>query len=95
MFLVFLIMLAKNINQNQWNNCIISDMRYYSARDQHLFVQIEYFILLRFLDNSHWKLFYDRNEHANFSTKKQKTIDHIIKLSSSVIQEQDSYKMEI
>ena len=60
----------KNINQNQCNNCIIFDMRYHSATNEHLFVEIEYFILLRFLDNSHWELFYDRNDNcAIFSTK--------------------------
>ena len=61
---------SKNINQNQWSNCIISDMGYHSMTTKHLFKETDYFILLRFLDNSHWELFYDRNDnHAIFSTK--------------------------
>ena len=61
---------SKNINQNQWKNCIISDMGYHSITYEHLFEETECFILLRFLDNSHWELFYDRNDNcAIFSTK--------------------------
>ena len=60
----------KNINQNQWNNCIISDMGFHIATNKYLFEETEYFILLKFLDNSHWELFYDRNDNcAIFSTK--------------------------
>ena len=56
---------SKNVNQNHWNNCIISDMGYYSITIKHLFVETEYFILLRFLE-----LFYDRNDNrAIFSTR--------------------------
>ena len=62
---------SKNINQNQWNNCVISDMGYHSATNKHLFEETEHFILLRFLENSHRGLFYDRNSNcAIFSTKK-------------------------
>ena len=61
---------SKNINQNRWSNCIISDMGYHSMTNKHLFIEADYFILLRFLDNSHWELFYDRNDNrAIFSTK--------------------------
>ena len=44
---------SKSINQNQWNNCIISDMGYHIATNKYLFEETEYFILLKFLDNSH------------------------------------------
>ena len=61
---------SKNINQNRWSNCIISDMGYHAMTNKHLFSEADYFILLRFLDNSHWELFYDRNSNrAIFSTK--------------------------
>ena len=61
---------SKHINQNQWNNCIKSEMGYHITTNKHLFVETEYFILLRFLDNSNLKLFYDRNDNcAIFSTK--------------------------
>ena len=61
---------SKNINQNQWNNCIISDMGYHSMTTKHLFKETDHFILLRFLDNSHWDLFDDRNDNrAIFLTK--------------------------
>ena len=61
---------SKNINQNQWNNCIMSDMGYHSMTSKYLFKETNYFILLRFLDNSHWELFYDRNDNrAIFLTK--------------------------
>ena len=44
-------------------------MGYHSMTNKYLFEEAEYFILLRFLDNSHWKLFYDRNNNrAIFST---------------------------
>ena len=60
---------SKNINQNRWNNCIISDMEYHSITRKQLFEETEFFILLRFLDNSLWELFYDSNDnHAIFST---------------------------
>ena len=63
----------KKTNQNQWNNCIIYDMGFHSATNKHLFEETEYFILLRFLDNSHWELFYDRNDNCEtFSTKTKK-----------------------
>ena len=61
---------SKNINQYRWNNCIISDMGYHSTTNKHLLKEMDYFILLRFLGNSHWELFYDRNDNrAIFSTK--------------------------
>ena len=74
---------SKNINQNQWKNCIISDIGYHSMTNNHLFKETDYFILLRFLDNSHWELFFDRNDiHAIFSTKltaKNRPYHHIMK----------------
>ena len=33
---------SKNINQNQWNTCIISDMGFHSATNKHLFEDTEY-----------------------------------------------------
>ena len=61
---------SKNINQNQWSNCVISDMGYHSMTSKHLFKEMDYFILLSFLDNTHWELFYDRNDNcAIFSTR--------------------------
>ena len=56
-------------------------MGYHSATKMYLFVEAEYFSLVRFLDNSHWELIYDRNDsRAIFSPKKQKKIiDYIIK----------------
>ena len=63
---------SKIINKYQLNNCIISDMGYHSATNKHLFEQIEYFVLLQFLDNSHWEVFYDRNANCTiFFTKKK------------------------
>ena len=55
---------SKSMNQNQWNNCIISDMGYHIATNKHLSVEIEYV-----LDNSCWELLYNRNNNcAIFST---------------------------
>ena len=55
-------------------------MGFHSATNKYLFGETEYFILVRFLDNSHWELFFDRNDNcAIFSTKEKKKIDHIIK----------------
>ena len=72
---------SKNINQNQWSNCIISDMGYHSIINK--FVETEYFILLRFLDNYHWELFYGRNDNgAIFSirlTSKNRPYHQIMK----------------
>ena len=45
---------SKNINKKK---SFISDMGHHSITNKHLFVETEYFILLRFLDNSHWELF--------------------------------------
>ena len=64
---------SKNINQNQWNNCIISDMGYHSATKSIFLKKTEYFILLRFLDNYHWVLFYGRNDNRTFFSTKEKT----------------------
>ena len=44
-------------------------MGYHIATNKHLFEETEHFVLRRFLDNSHWELFYDRNDNcAIFST---------------------------
>ena len=61
---------SKNINQNQWSKCIIFDMGYHSMTNKHLFDEADYFILLRFLDNSHWELFYDRNDNREIFLSK-------------------------
>ena len=80
---------SKNIIENQWYNYILSDMGYHSATNKYLFEETEYFILLRFLDNSHQEPVMTEMTIVQFSL--QKIIDHIIKSRSSVIQKQDSY----
>ena len=42
------------------NVLIISDMGYNQLTNMHLFQSVEYIILLRLIDNCHWKLFYDK-----------------------------------
>ena len=75
--------ISKNINQNQWKYCIISDTEYHSIINKHPFVETEYFIFLRFLDNSHWELFYHRNDNRTIfltkSTAKNRPYHQIMK----------------
>ena len=58
---------SMNVNQNQWYNCILSDMGYHSATNKHLFEEIEYFVLVRFFDKSHWELFLTEMTIVQFS----------------------------